>query len=90
MGKRKNRRSKDTHGLIGAPELEAAILKAVKVAPGCEEFAGVIVHSKASESHSEPNWEIRGVRFGNADRTIASAALATIVTRLQREFRLRQ
>jgi hypothetical protein len=28
------------------------------------------------------------VKFGKADRTIASNALATVVTRLQREFRL--
>ena len=64
-------------------------MKAVKIAPGCEEFAGVVVQPSTSNSHSEPNWEVRGVKFGNADRKIASNALATVVTRLQREFRLR-
>jgi hypothetical protein len=86
--RRTNRRSKGTQGSIGAQELESAILKAVKVAPGCEDFGGVIVQPKTSNSRSEPNWEIRGVKFGKADRTIASNALATVVTRLQREFRL--
>src|SRR5580704_3075617 len=89
MKKRKfHRGSKRTHGAMGVRELESAILKAVKVAPGCEDFAGVVVQPKTSTSRSEPNWEVRGVKFGKTDRTIASDALATVITRLQREFAL--
>jgi hypothetical protein len=88
MKKRRRRHSKKDQGSIAPQDLEAAISKAVKVAPGCEEFAGVIVQAKPSDSPSEPNWEIQGVRFGKADRTAASEALTTVVTRLQREFRL--
>jgi hypothetical protein len=75
-------------GSIGLLELESAILQAVKVAPGCSNFVGVVVRLKNSKSPSEPNWDVRGVRFGKADRTLASGALATVVARLQQEFQL--
>lgn len=73
---------------IGASQIELAILQAVKVAPGCEDFLGVVVGSKKSTSDSEPNWDVLGVKFGNADRTIVGDAITTVVTRLQQEFRL--
>ncbi len=78
----------DAQGSISARELELAILQAVKAAPGCADFMGVVVASKKPTSDSEPNWDVQGVRFGNADRTIVSDAIATVVARLQQEFRL--
>jgi hypothetical protein len=79
---------KELQNSIGAPELESAILQAVKAAPGCSGLVGVIVGSKKSISDSEPNWDVLGVKFGNADRTAVNDAVATVVTRLQQEFRL--
>jgi hypothetical protein len=73
---------------IAATALELAIAKAVKAAPGCEDFIGVIVRPKTPRSRLDPNWEVRGVRFGNADRKIASELLATVLARFQQEFRL--
>lgn len=73
---------------IGATELESAISQAVKAAPGCAGFVGVIIQSRHATSESEPNWDVRGVKFGNADRTVANDAVATVVNRLQQEFRL--
>jgi hypothetical protein len=75
--------------MIGATNLEAAIAEAVrKEAPGCEAFVGVIVHQIKPKSRVDANWALRGVKFGRADREKASQAIASIVERLQREFRL--
>jgi hypothetical protein len=71
------------------PELESAISEALKKAgPGCEDFVGVIVRHEPPKSHFDPNWTIRGVKFGNADRKMANEALATVVERMKREFLL--
>ena len=71
------------------PELESAISEAVKkAAPRCEGFAGVIVRHETPKSHLDPNWAIRGVRFGNADKKLANEVLAAVVERMKREFRL--
>jgi hypothetical protein len=74
---------------LATPELELAILEAVKkAAPGCEDFVAVIVRHKTPKSHLDPNWAIRGVKFGNADRPMANEALASVVERMQQEFLL--
>jgi hypothetical protein len=71
------------------PELELAISEAVKnAAPGCEDFVGVIVQHKTPKSRLDPNWAIRGVKFGKADRQVTDEALTTVVERMQREFLL--
>jgi len=71
------------------PQLESAISEAVKkAAPGCEDFLAVIVQHKTPKSHLDPNWAIRGVKFGKADRKVADEALATVVERMQRELLL--
>jgi len=71
------------------PELELAISEAVKkAASGCEDFVGVIVQRNTPKSRLDPNWAIRGVKFGNADRKVADEALATVVERMQRELLL--
>jgi len=85
----KKRWRKERRVSLATPELELAILEAVKkAAPGCEDFAGVIVRHKKPKSHLDPNWAIRGVKFGNADRPMANEALAGVVERMQREFLL--
>jgi hypothetical protein len=69
-----------------ASEIELEISKAVKAVPGCEDFRGVIVAFAGSNSHS--NWDVHGIRFGKAERAIASDAIATVATRLQQKFAL--
>ena len=74
---------------ITLPELELTISEAVKKSsPGCEDFGGVIVRHETPKSHLDPNWAIRGVKFGKADRKGANEALASVVERMQREFLL--
>jgi hypothetical protein len=74
---------------ISKATLEMAITHAVrKSGPDCETFVAVIIERAASRSKSQANWGIRGSRFGKSDRKKASAALATIVERMQRDFSL--
>ena len=69
-------------------ELELTITEAVRTAPGCEAFVGVIVQRTTPKSRLDANWELRGIRFGGMDRQIARQVLTPIVQRMQREFRL--
>ena len=73
---------------ITAAELQTAIGQALKAAPSCEDFVGVVVGPKTSRSQSDPNWDVQGVKFGKADRIIVGEALAKVVARLQEEFQL--
>jgi hypothetical protein len=80
---------RDLRVAMTAPELESAISDAVKkAAPGCEDFVGVIVQHTAPRSHRDPNWDVRGVKFGKADRKAVDEALAAVVDRMRREFLL--
>lgn len=86
---KKTRWRKDSRISITIPELELAIAEAVqKAAPDCEAFVGVIVRRTKPASRSDVNWRLQGIKFGNADRKIASEALTTIIERMQREIRL--
>ncbi|NOJ43717.1 hypothetical protein [Bradyrhizobium australiense] len=74
---------------ITAPKLELAIAEAAKRAgPSCAEFVGVVVQHVKPKSPFDPNWTLRGVKFGRSDRTAVNKALKTILERMQREFRL--
>ena len=80
--------SKDTRVSKTAEELELMIREAVKAAPGCEAFVGVVIERVTPKSRLDATWEIRGIRFGGIDRKIAREALTPIVERMQREFHL--
>jgi hypothetical protein len=73
---------------IAAAKLELAITSAVKQAPGCEAFVGVIVQQTTPGSRFDADWALRGVKFGKAGRETVNEALATIIERMQRIFRL--
>jgi hypothetical protein len=80
--------SKDVRVSKTAEELELMIGEAVKAAPDCDAFVGVIIRRTTPKSRLDANWEVRGIRFGGMDRQIARKALTPIVERMQREFRL--
>jgi hypothetical protein len=74
---------------IARAKLELAIAEAVKeAAPGCEALVGVIIQHSTPRSRFDANWALRGVKFGKASRETVNETLATIVERMQREFRL--
>ena len=78
-----------SRSLIASANLESAITEAIrKRAPGCESFVGVIVQPTTPRSRFDANWEVRGVKFGRADRVKVNEAIASIVESMQREFRL--
>ena len=81
-------RTKDDRVSKTTEELELTITKAVRTAPGCEAFVGVIVQRITPRSRLGATWELRGIKFGRADRKVAREALTPIVERMQREFRL--
>ena len=87
--RKKNWWRKELRVAMTAPELESAISDAIKkAAPGCEDFVGVIVQHTTPRSHRDPNWDVRGVKFGKADRKAVDEALAAVVERMQHEFLL--
>ena len=80
---------RDQRTQITPAELELTIAEAIrKNAPGCGSFIGVIVHHKKPKQHRDPNWGVRGVKFGSADRRTVDETLPRIVEQLQKEFRL--
>ena len=86
--KKKSRR-KDGRVLSTMPDLELAITEAVKkAAPECETFVGVVLQQTKPRSRRDVNWQLRGIKFGQADRKMASEALTSIIERMQREFYL--
>jgi hypothetical protein len=77
----------DKRSAVSRKHLESAITKVVK-SLDCEAFVGVIIQRIEPKSRSDPNWAVRGVRFGKADRDKSGKVLATVVERMQHEFSL--
>jgi hypothetical protein len=74
---------------VSRERLESEITEAVRrLEAGCKGFAGVIIERLEPKSHADPNWAVKGVRFGGADREKAAKVLPTVVERMQREFTL--
>jgi hypothetical protein len=48
----------------------------------------VIVYYRAPKINLDPNWAVRGVKFGKADRKMVDEVLNSVVEQLQQEFRL--
>jgi len=78
----------DKRRAISRKNLESAITEAVKSSSDCATFVGVIIQRQQPKSRSEPDWSIRGVRFGKTDREKSGKVLAAVVERFQREFSL--
>ena len=86
---------RDHRAQITPAELELTIAETIrKTAPGCGSFVGVIVHHKKPKQYRDPNWGVRGVKFGKADRRIVEETLELEqmsdedLEQLQKEFRL--
>lgn len=82
-------RSPDNRSPVSRERLQSAITEAVKRSEaGCEPFVGVVIRRQTPKSRLDPNWAIKGIRFGRADRAKSALAIGKIVERMQREFRL--
>jgi hypothetical protein len=75
--------------LVSRSALERAITTAIKTFDvGCQDFVGVVVEQSSSKSSAEPNWQVKGLRFGKSDRDMATAALDSVLPLMQKEFTL--
>ena len=82
-------RSIDDRRLISREDLRFRITNFVRTSdPACGSFVDVFIELTDPKSPGDPNWAIRGVRFGKADREKSRAALATIAERMQTTFRV--
>jgi hypothetical protein len=67
--------------------LEQSLTDAVRAShPEFETFAGVIVERIVPERPGEPNWAVKGVRYGKADRHRSSIVLLHCSEEAQIEF----
>ncbi|NOJ47704.1 cold-shock protein [Bradyrhizobium archetypum] len=74
---------------ISRADLEQVLAEAVRTSHSeCKPFVGVIIEKIISNSRSEAGWAVKGVRYGNADRTKCSVALSNCLNELQREYQL--
>jgi hypothetical protein len=80
-------RENDSRDRIKSAALEAAISTAVKKSdPSCEGFVGVFLRRSLPRSDEDTNWDVRGIRFGKAQREQCEAALSVIIARMKQEF----
>jgi len=73
--------------LIGRLELEQTLADAVRsVGPEFQAFVGVIIERAVPETPDGPNWAVKGVRYGRADRDRCEAALGVCLREKQLEY----
>ena len=69
--------------------LKGAITERIKNSSAdCEKFVGVIIEYVDPKRPGDSNWNIKGVRYGKANREACAAALSTLVAEGQLEFEL--
>jgi hypothetical protein len=75
--------------LITRSELEHALAEGVRTGdPECEAFIGVLVERFVPASKVGPNWIVKGIKYGKADRARCGALLAKRVEDAQQQFDL--
>jgi CspA family cold shock protein len=74
---------------ISRADLEHMLAEAIRTShPGCEPFVGVIVERTIPASPKEAGWAVKGVKYGNADRSLCGAALSNCLNELQQQFQV--
>lgn len=83
------RRSGGDRKSISRADLEKMLAEAIRTShPDCKRLVGVIVEKVTPASPGEAGWAVKGVKYGNADRSQCAAALSIHLNQLQREFRI--
>jgi hypothetical protein len=88
MSQKANKKEKGTRQPITRSELEHAITDVVKGTADCDQFVGVIIERVTPDASGGNNWVLKGVRYGNADRTLCDAALSACIARQALQFDL--
>jgi hypothetical protein len=84
-----SREEKPKRTSVARTTLEQKLLETVRSsAPECSELASVIVERVVPATRGGPNWAVKGVRYGKADRGKCAARLSSIVAERQQEFDL--
>jgi CspA family cold shock protein len=72
---------------IARVELEQSLADAVRsVGPECNALVGVIIERVVPATSDGPNWAVKGVRYGRADRDRCEAALGVCLREKQLEY----
>ena len=71
---------------ISRAALEMAITNAVRSSDLCSGFVGIIVERLASASRIGANWDVKGIKYGNAKRDRCDATISVIIDPMQLEF----
>jgi hypothetical protein len=76
---------------VSRDALESAVATAIKTFDAsCRDFVGVVIERRSTDSDSEANWQVKGLRFGKSDREKAQAALDSVLPPMQQEFALKE
>jgi hypothetical protein len=83
----KSEESREGRKPIARSALERALAESVRTGdPECESFVGVLLERLAPAQRGSPNWVVKGVKYGKADRSRCGALLAKCVEDAQLEF----
>jgi hypothetical protein len=83
------RTEKPVRKSIARSSLESELAEGVRQSgPECERFVAVIIEKVIPKERGGPNWAVKGVRYGGADRERSNAALSTLVVTRQQEVEL--
>jgi hypothetical protein len=75
---------------ISRTDLEKILAEAVRTShPDCKRLVGVIVEKVSPASPGGAGWAVKGVKYGNADRSQCAAALSIHLNQLQQEFQIK-
>jgi hypothetical protein len=76
---------------VSQSALESAIAAEIKTFDSsCRDFVGVIIEGRSTDSDSEANWQVKGLRFGKSDREKARLALDSVLPQMQQQFILKE
>jgi hypothetical protein len=74
---------------IARGALEQILAEAVRTGdPECEAFIGVLIERFIPVPKGGPNWVVKGIKYGKADRARCDALLSKCVEDAQQEFDL--
>jgi hypothetical protein len=88
MSQKTSKKEKRTRQPITRSELEHAIADLVKGRADCDQFAGVVIERVIPDVSGGSNWVLKGIKYGNADRTTCDAALSACIAQQALQFDL--
>jgi cold shock protein len=73
--------------LIAIEALEAVLASAIRESNvGCKDFIGLFIQPLVPYPRSGPNWAIRGIKYGSANRAQCDISISEIVKKMQLDF----